>query len=200
MKIRKATEDDINTIVYIHTQAFKGFFLTSLGPGFLKLLYQSFLRREHGILRVATDRNENIVGFAAGTTKPEVFFSKLRKQKSLKFLLKIAPSIFNNPKPVLIKLSYAVFYRGDNPKKLTDIALLSSIAVHPNESGKSIGKRLLCDFEEQVQKKGNNALYLTTDKSNNDKVIIFYQNAGYQIESKFLQPGNRSMLRLIKKL
>lgn len=200
MKIRKATEKDIDSIVTIHTRAFDGFFLTSLGPNFLKLLYQSFLRREHGILRVAVDTDENIVGFAAGTTNPEVFFSNLRRQKSLNFLLRIIPSILKNPKPVLIKLYYAVFYRGDSPKKLTSIGLLSSIAVQPEVSGKSIGKRLLSDFEQQVQEKGSNALYLTTDKSNNDKVIIFYQNSGYHIESEFSQPGGRSMLRLIKKL
>ena len=44
MEIRKATANDVDIIVEIHTDAFKGFFLTSLGPKFLRFYYGCFVK------------------------------------------------------------------------------------------------------------------------------------------------------------
>ena len=41
--IRDAIESDVESIVSIHQDAFKGFFLTTLGTDFLKFYYSCFL-------------------------------------------------------------------------------------------------------------------------------------------------------------
>lgn len=198
MFIRSATERDIDSVVFLHIKAFEGFFLTSLGKSFLRKLYQAFLFEESGIFRVITDDDGNIIGFAAGTTAPDLFFSSLRKKKWLSFLVSSIPGILNQPIKVIRKLYHALFYKGDKPAELLSSALLSSIAVLPGMTGKSLGKELLLDFERQVISMNVSSLYLTTDKFGNDSVVAFYTKYGYQIESEFTQPNGRKMLRLIK--
>ena len=66
MNIRKAKIEDVNEVVNIHCSAFKGFFLTSLGPQFLKFYYTCFLKSNETVTMVAVDEGR-ILGFAAST-------------------------------------------------------------------------------------------------------------------------------------
>ena len=70
----------------------------------------------------------------------------------------------------------------------------------PGLSGQSIGNKLLSDFEEQILSVNLSNIYLTTDKLDNENVIRFYLQSGYDIESEFCQSDGRQMLRLIKLL
>ncbi|MDP5131709.1 MAG: GNAT family N-acetyltransferase [Paraglaciecola sp.] len=198
MIVRKATKDDLEQIVDVHIAAFEGFFLTMLGRHFLRKMYQAFSTEQYGVMRVAVDNEHRIVGFAAGTLAPDAYFPALRKKKWLAFFFAAIPGIIKHPIKVLRKLYYAMFYKGDKPNELQQTALLSSIAVLPSMGGKSLGKTLLADFEQQVRAVNVNNLYLTTDKHGNDAVVNFYVKAGYQVESEFIQPDGRQMLRLIK--
>lgn len=198
--IRNANQADIAEIVEVHRAAFPGFFLTKMGKKFLSELYSAFSNQSFGLLRVALDGDNKIIGFAAGTTEPEQYFTLLRKAKWLSFLLAAIPGIIKHPFVVLRKLYYAMFYGGDKPVQIGQVALLSSIAVLPEMSGKAIGKALLSDFEQQVTSQDVKGLYLTTDKHGNDAVVAFYTKAGYRVESEFTQPDGREMLRLIKSL
>lgn len=200
MLIRDALEKDISEVVDAHTKGFVGFFLTLLGRSFLSELYNAFAFRKYGILRVLCDENGNVVGFAAGTTKPAEFYQSLRRDKALLFLIKALPGLISNPYLVIKKLWYALFYKGEKPSNLANSALLSSIAVLPEMAGQSLGKKLLLDFEESVKTLGCDSLYLTTDKYGNDGVIAFYERNGYKISSEFIQADGREMLALFKKV
>ena len=70
MTIRKVKIEDVNDIVSIHCSAFKGFFLTSLGPQFLKLYYTCFIKSNETITMVAEDEGR-ILGFSASTRSEE---------------------------------------------------------------------------------------------------------------------------------
>lgn len=138
------------------------------------------------------------MGFAAGTSAPAVFFSELRRRRSLFFLMWALPALLRHPTVVAQKLLSAIFYRGDKPAALEAGALLSSIAVRPDVVGKSVGKKLLHDFESEAFSRGVDFIYLTTDEVDNDRVNQFYKNNGYVVESTFRQGANRTMLRYIK--
>lgn len=198
MIIRDATKNDLLQIVIVHQKAFDGFFLTKLGPTFLHQLYDAFSFRRGGILRVLCSEDGRIVGFAGGAIEPDSFFRCLRNDKGLVFFICAIPGLIKNPILVLKKLWYAVFYKGEAPVALSKAALLSSIGVIPEVAGKSLGKKLLTDFEKVVNSKGAESLYLTTDKLGNDNVVAFYIKSGYKIESEFVQADGRKMLRLIK--
>lgn len=200
MKVRRALNTDLRAIVDVHVKAFPGFFLTLMGKSFLKELYSGFLREDEGFLLVADDGAGKILGFAAGAKNPEFFFQVLKKKRALFFVLAATPAIIRNPIPIFKKLWGALFYRGDNPNKIGAAALLSSIGVDPNYSGRSIGGSLLMETEELVRGSGCRYLYLTTDANGNEAVVGFYKKNGYEIESSFLQSKEREMLRFIKKL
>lgn len=200
MKIRSAQLEDISDIVDVHIKGFYGFFLTLLGKKFLSELYRAFAFRDSGVLRVLCDENDNIIGFAAGTVNPAEFYRDLRKDKAISFLFKALPGLVNNPILVIKKLWYALFYKGEKPLTLLNAALLSSIAILPELSGRSLGKKLLVDYEECVKSLGCVSLYLTTDNDGNDGVVTFYKRNGYGIESEFVQADGRKMLTLFKKL
>ena len=198
MMLRDAVESDIKDIVSVHQRAFDGFFLTKLGPLFLTELYRSFGFRQGGVLRVLCNEEGHIVGFAAGALEPASFFHDLKKERALAFLWRASPGLLRNPVLVVKKLWYAAFYKGEEPTKLVGAALLSSIAVSPDMMGKSLGKKLLLDYEDVARDRGVSALFLTTDKNGNDDVVSFYLNTGYSIESRFVQADGREMLRFIK--
>lgn len=200
MVIRKATNADIQAIVNVHMRAFNGFFLTQLGAGFLTELYRGFLWHDKAVLWVAENRHGELLGFAAGTVVPERFFYDLRKQRALYFLYHAIPALLRNPRLVFSKLYSAIFYRGDKPSSIEGGALLSSIGVAPDAAGKNIGMQLLKCFEDDVFAVGAPCVYLTTDERSNERVQHFYTRNGYTVETRFMQSGNRPMLRYLKKL
>ena len=77
--IRATTNGDLGQLCSIHRASFPNFFLTSLGPRFLRLLYAGFAREPDGIC-IAAEENGVIIGFAAGTTAPDVFFGRLLRR------------------------------------------------------------------------------------------------------------------------
>ena len=200
MLIRNANSNDLESIVGVHLLSFNGFFLTNMGKPFLRLLYQGFIESDLGVLRVV-EVDGQIVGFSAGTISPELFFSELKRNKWHAFVAASLLGVIKHPIVTFKKLYSALFYKGDTVEALKNAALLSSIAMSPNYSGNSTGAKLLSDFEKYIcTLNSNELLYLTTDKHNNERVVRFYQKAGFTIDSEFFQSGNRIMYRFVKNL
>lgn len=197
MIIRRATLNDVPVVAQIHTIAFPGFFLTSLGDSFLRELYSGFLNQSSGIFVVAED-GDKVIGFAAGTTVPDVFFTKLRKKRGLYFLLKAIPALIKNARVVFKKLVSSIFYKGDKPAELSGGTLLSSIGVIPSLHGGSIGSALLDNFEKAAFLQNATFIYLTTDAIENERANAFYGKRGYSVDGRFMQQAKRPMLRYVK--
>lgn len=66
--LRPMQPEDLPSIVQIHLSSFPDFFLTFLGPGFLKLLYRNIALGPEGTLFVA-EIGDVIAGFVAGVTR-----------------------------------------------------------------------------------------------------------------------------------
>ena len=198
INVRCAGVSDIHSVVEAHEASFPNFFLTRMGSRFLKEMYSGYLAHPSCIFLVAID-GDQIVGFIAGTTSPDIFFPQLRKKRALYFIVYAFPALLRNPSFVFKKLFSAIFYRGDKPAELNNGALLSSIGVIPNVRGTSIGKNLLKCFENEAFSRGVEFVYLTTDKLNNERVNQFYRKNDYVVESSFMQNSVRPMLRYVKK-
>lgn len=199
MKIEQASLRDVGEIVRLHAEAFPGFFLTSLGCGFLEELYRGFLSHPSGICLVAR-QSGFLAGFAAGTSQPDIFFHNLRRRRGAFFLAKAIPAVLANPVPVVRKLIYAVRYRGEAPVSAFSGALLSSIGVRGAAKGAGISGALIRAFEDEAMIRGAPSVYLTTDASGNERVNAFYRKHGYQVRDRFKQNGTREMFRYEKKL
>ena len=193
-EIKQLQRGDLKKIVDIHIKAFPGFFLTFLGPGFLKQFYNSFLDDDQGIGLVAVE-NSKVLGAIVGPLQPAGYFRKLLLRKWYAFCFASVGVVLKNPK-VIKRLFRAVFYRGQSPQD-GERSLLSSIAVSPDAQGRGIGKALVMKWLDVVKAKGGKGAFLTTDAEDNDSVNGFYRNLGWKLESAYKTPDGRKMNRYV---
>jgi ribosomal protein S18 acetylase RimI-like enzyme len=184
----------IRTVVEIHGLAFRGFFLTSMGPGFLKVFYRSFLGEKTAIGFAAVDAaNGAVLGGVFGTTAPAGFFRRLALRKWAAFGLAALGAVAKKP-GITIRLLHGLSYRGDPPAH-PGYALLSSIAVSPEAQGRGVGKALLDAWVEAARRRACPGAYLTTDAVDNDAVNRFYRKNGWTLEDAFVTREGRKMNR-----
>ena len=198
MNIRKATINDVNTIVKIHLDAFKGFFLTSLGSQFLKFYYSCFIKSDETVTMVA-EEDGVIYGFSASTKVCKGFNSRLIKSNFLAFVMLSLKMLFTTPKS-LLRLVKNLTKKGDSVEDDEDYAELYSIGVSKAAQGKGVGKLLLAESERIMKSEGVQRVSLTTDFYNNEKTVGFYNSMGYETFYEFVTYPNRKMYRLIKTL
>lgn len=195
--VRPAKAGDVPAVVDVHLRAFEGFFLSLLGPRFLKLMYEGFLGEPTGILLVGEERGK-VAGFVAGTTQPEGFFRRLRNRRGLEFVRAAMPGLLRRPLRVSRRLLAGFSYRGEAPAQVERAALLSSIAVETKGSG--LAGKLLEAFIARAAAAGCRAVYLTTDRAGNEAVNRFYERNGFALESSIVRDGGRQMNRYVKQL
>ncbi len=185
--------------VHIHVKAFPGFFLSVLGPRFLKTFYRSFIEDDVGICLVARNCSEGrILGIVVGPLVPNGYYKRLVRRKWLEFSLSSLTAIIQKPS-VIPRLLRAVLYRGDAPAGGHDLALLASIAVSPEVGTKGVGRDLLRAFVEEVKRREGKGVFLTTDAEDNDRVNLFYETFGFSLESSFSTHEGRRMNRYVLK-
>jgi len=134
--IRSASVSDIGSIGRVHRAAFRFFFLTQLGPAFLRGYYRTLLEYPGGILLVAI-RDKSVVGFAAGFIDPPGFYTVLGK-KRMRLGLAALPWLITHP----ANLARAVWnYRltqeesRETDPAIAQVAEWSSLGVRPNSPG-----------------------------------------------------------------
>jgi len=194
--ITEISAEHIEQTVEIHIQAFPGFFLTFLGPRFLKAFYGSFTEDRAGIGFVAKDcKTKEVIGVVVGPLIPAGYFKRLLKRRWWSFCLASINSVLRRPATVK-RLFHALFYRGEPPRG-AQRSLLSSVAVSPRVQGRGIGRALVERWVEEVKRRGYAGCYLTTDANDNDKINNFYRKLGWKIESTYTTPEGRLMNRYI---
>ena len=173
---RHAALDDI---VFVQTLAFPGFFMTQLGPWFLREYYRCVLDYPRGI--VVTEHDTlGCVGFAAGFIEPSSFYQGLRRRRlrlGLAALLGIAA------RPMRIGALLENYRRAGGMARQTgdaSTAELSSLAVRPDRAGRGTGSRLVTRFVADARHAGAARVVLTTDTYENDRVNRFYQRLGFR--------------------
>lgn len=188
---RPACISDLKGIAAVHQAAFPGFFLTQMGPRFLVSYYEIVLRYPGGVVFVEEEA-EQIRGFVCGFLSPEAFYRFYSKNK-LRLLLPILFGLFRRPWLLLKILRNVRRVQSSAREPLaSDVAELSSVAVHPKLGGKGLGASLLRSFTEAVGAMGAKKVILTTDAENNDAVNRFYLRNEFDLIESFSQ-GNRSM-------
>ncbi|MCE5187378.1 MAG: GNAT family N-acetyltransferase [Planctomycetaceae bacterium] len=183
----------LKQVVDIHIKAFPEFFLTFLGPAFLRQFYKSFMEDNAGIGFVAIDiQTKQVIGAVVGPLAPQGYFKRLLKRKWWAFCMASLAAVIKKPN-VIGRLFRAVFYRGDTSGHAEGLALLSSIAVSPDVQTKGIGAALVHAFTKEVKQRGGKGVFLTTDTDNNYKVNRFYQRLGFSLDSSYTTPEGRKM-------
>lgn len=194
-----ARAQDVPSVVDVHISAFPGFFLTSLGPAFLRTMYRAFLANAGGVFVVAK-ANQDVHGFAVGVLKSAGKDRALALRYLPQFLISVIPGLIRNPLKVSRRILSQFFAVGDQITIPDDASVLRSIGIVPNARGTGIAGDLLREFERCSFLKGARSIALTTDAVDNARAITFYQKNGYEVAQEFMQDKNRRMLLMLKKL
>ena len=72
--IKEMESGHIPDVIKVHLESFEGFFLSFLGPAFLRELYTSLIMDPFGNCLVAQNEDA-VLGFAAGTTRSSGVYS-----------------------------------------------------------------------------------------------------------------------------
>lgn len=196
LEIIPLEKQHLSQVVTVHMQAFPSFFLTFLGPRFLKQFYNSFTEDPMGVGFVAIDgTTKDVVGVVVGPLTPAGYFKRLLKRKWCAFCLASISAVLRRPTTIK-RLFRAVFYRGQAPDG-PERSLLSSIAVDPNAQGRGVGKQLVHAWVDEVRRQGSKGVFLTTDAVDNDATNQFYQALGWTIEANYESPEGRKMIRYV---
>lgn len=196
--IQNATDKDVRDIVSIHIDAFKDFFLTSLGRDFLSFYYSCFIKSNEGVVMLAKE-GESVLGFSAATIICKGFNSRLIKSNFFAFVCLSIRLFIYNPK-ALLRLVKNLTKKSGTVEDDEDYAELYSIGVLSQGQGKGVGKKLLKETENAISRLNGGKISLTTDYYNNEKTIAFYKSMGYAVLYEFVTYPNRKMYRMIKNL
>jgi ribosomal protein S18 acetylase RimI-like enzyme len=191
--IREVKSDEkkiIDEIVTIHLNTFTGFFLTFMGRGFLRQMYQSYCDHEESGLLVA-EGDGKTVGFLAYSSDFSGLYKFMIKTRLVQFGCYSMGAFFRRPSAFLHIIK--AFLKPSEVKRKEKYVELSSIGVDPNVKSKGVGSKLieklkkLVDFEEYAY------ITLETDAVNNEGAIHFYEKNGFIRERMFVTDEGRKM-------
>ena len=191
--IREVKSDEkkiIDEIVTIHLNTFTGFFLTFMGRGFLRQMYQSYCDHEESGLLVA-EGDGKTVGFLAYSSDFSGLYKFMIKTRLVQFGWYSMGAFFRRPSAFLHIIK--AFLKPSEVKLKEKYVELSSIGVDPNVKSKGVGSKLieklkkLVDFEEYAY------ITLETDAVNNEGAIHFYEKNGFIRERMFVTDEGRKM-------
>lgn len=180
----------IDEIVIIHLNTFTGFFLTFMGRGFLRQMYQSYCDHEESGLLVA-EGDGKTVGFLAYSSDFSGLYKFMIKTRLVQFGWYSMGAFFRRPSAFLHIIK--AFLKPSEVKRKEKYVELSSIGVDPNVKSKGVGSKLieklkkLVDFEEYAY------ITLETDAVNNEGAIHFYEKNGFIRERMFVTDEGRKM-------
>lgn len=187
------THGEVSELATLHSRAFPDFFLSRLGPRFLRQFYLGYTTDPTAVICLARDQEGGIQGVCVGTTNPSGFFSRLLKRQFIGFVVASAAAALRNPSAIP-RLLAAFIYRGDAPPD-TEGAFLSSICVAPEARGQGVGGSLDRAWKARAKALGSNRVFLTTDAINNDEVNAFYRRNGWILNDQYVTKQGRQMNR-----
>jgi ribosomal protein S18 acetylase RimI-like enzyme len=197
IKVKIIPVEDIKDVVLVHESAFKGFFLTELGSSFLRLYYNSVRKSPIGVLIGAYD-NEHLLGFCAACKRSKGFNTHLIMSNFFRFSFVGLKLLFTSPNSLVRLVKNMSKNSGADDDG--NYAEVLSIGVSREAQGRGVGKLLLMHLQEIFSQDGIKRLSLTTDYSDNDNTLNFYQSMNFVPMYDFVTYPSRRMYRLIKDL
>ena len=191
MRIKKAEFRQIKSIVDIHLATFPGFFLTFLGPGFLKCLYQAFITHEASQLLIAENEAGELLGFVAFSNDLSALYRHLIR-RDLFPLAWYSFSAFLRRPSILFRLLRGLKQPGQS-LRAERYAELSSIGVVPQWKHSGVGSALISEVKSRIDFSTISYLKLETDADNNDEVNAFYLRNGFVLHNNLTTKEGRRM-------
>ncbi len=189
-EVKSEEKKIIDEVVTIHLNTFTGFFLTFMGKGFLKQMYQSYCDHEESGLLVAEDDGKS-VGFLAYSSDFSGLYKFMIKTRLLQFGWYSMGAFFRRPSAFLHIIK--AFLKPGEVKRKEKYVELSSIGVDPDSKSIGIGSMLIDNLKKLLDFEKYAYITLETDAVNNEGAIRFYEKNGFIKERMFVTDEGRKM-------
>lgn len=189
-EVKSNEKELINEIVTIHLNTFTGFFLTFMGRGFLKQMYQSYCDHDKSGLLVA-EEDGKALGFLAFSSNFSGLYKFMIKTRLIQFGWYSIGAFFRRPSAFMHIIS--AFLKPGEAKREEKYVELSSIGVDPNVKSKGIGSKLIDSLKDNVDFDKYAYINLETDAVDNEGAIHFYEKNGFVRERMFETDEGRKM-------
>lgn len=187
LQIRPMVAHDTPAVVSIHLAAFPDFFLTFLGPRFLRLLYSEAVAC--GEIALVAEVSGRPVGFVVGSARPGGFYGQLIRRRLVAFALAALPAVARRP-GIVLRVARAL-RRPTEGRKPKGTATLMSLGVDPAAQGLGAGRALVQAFLDAAGRRGASKVDLTTDQSGNERTNKFYEALGFRVARTIVTPERR---------
>ena len=189
-EVKSNEKELINEIVSIHLNTFTGFFLTFMGRGFLRQMYQSYCDHDESGLLVA-EEDGKALGFLAFSSNFSGLYKFMIKTRLIQFGWYSIGAFFRRPSAFMHIIS--AFLKPGETKREEKYVELSSIGVDPNVKSKGIGSKLIDALKDNVDFNKFAYINLETDAVDNEGAIHFYEKNGFVRERMFETDEGRKM-------
>lgn len=189
-EVKSNEKELINEIVTIHLNTFTGFFLTFMGRGFLKQMYQSYCDYDESGLLVA-EEDGKALGFLAFSSNFSGLYKFMIKTRLIQFGWYSIGAFFRRPSAFMHIIS--AFLKPGEVKREEKYVELSSIGVDPNVKSKGIGSKLIDALKDNVDFDKYAYINLETDAVDNEGAIHLYEKNGFVRERMFETDEGRKM-------
>ncbi len=186
-------KEHVEGAVEMHMYAFKNFFLTFLGRGFLREVYSTAAGHEQTVGYVAVNQKNHVVGCCFGFVDAKKFYKDILRRRWWVFAFYSALAAIRRPS-IIPRLLRALRHEGlPPPCNIRPLGALPNTAVMPDSQGLGVAIALMRSACEEFVRRGINAVYLNTDADNNDRVRGFYLALGWDFLAYYTTPEGRRM-------
>ncbi|WP_276861669.1 N-acetyltransferase [Anaerococcus tetradius] len=185
--------DIIKSVVDLHLKTFSGFFLSSMGYGFLKQMYTSYCNHDKSDLIIA-EKQGKVIGFLSYSYDFSGLYKFMIKKRLFRFAWYSLGAFLRKPR-VFFRILRA-FLKPSETKREEKYVELSSIGVDSNFKSEGIGTLLVEELKYRVNFREYEYITLETDAMYNDEVIKFYKKNGFIIIKSYVTHENREMYEM----
>jgi ribosomal protein S18 acetylase RimI-like enzyme len=202
----------VSEVAALHEVCFEGYYLTRLGPRFLRAMYGWYVESPQAIAQVALDATDRVAGFVAGTTRAETYHSSLFRERGGSLLAALAWRAASSPletaqlvweRKDLASGALSSLIRGGSqttapPTGATDdgaeTASLVSIGVEPAQRRSGIGRHLSKLFLQEADRESCELVTLSV-REDNVAARRFYESLDWKETSRssFAYHGTHSI-------
>jgi glycosyltransferase involved in cell wall biosynthesis/ribosomal protein S18 acetylase RimI-like enzyme len=170
--IRAGTIDDRRALADLHVRGIASGFLSSLGRGFLAILYSALIVDPHSAVFVA-ENDGNVVGFVAGTTDTVAFYRRFGRRHAISAGVRVLPRL----RPGLIRRVRETRSYGLDGHETVPAELLS-MSVAPAARGRGLANRLGAELLAWAGSRGIGAMKVVVGATN-EPAIRVYRKLGF---------------------
>ena len=183
LRYESMAQQHLPEVAALHETCFEGYYLTRLGPRFLRAMYGWYVENPDAIAQVALDVSGRVAGFVAGTTRAETYHVSLFREQGGALLAALAWRAVTSPvetvrlvwqRKDLVRRAVPTVVRGSSqttaPTGQSDDgpepASLVSIGVDPSQRRSGIGRRLSELFLQEADRESCELVTLSVREDN----------------------------------